>query len=281
MNRQAPTDNQTLRSRIFAGDIFLLPATEPSRRLVADVEELLVETFAGAPLREIHRHFGDAELFTRVGAIRRTLFLDPYYHDAVRAVARAQGFASERLSFDPIRLRVVLHDGHKNPRARTVYYPHRDTWYSHPQSAITWWIPLADLRAEETFVFYPDEFDQVVPNDSERFDYATWVREDWDLKIGWQDRDAGLTAAYPGVVGAPEFGREVGFSCSAGANLLFASAQFHRTREQSLGTSRFSLDFRVVHHDDLGDDRDSRRGAVNVDNRSTGSALVDYVGPPT
>src|SRR5207245_740340 len=120
-----------------------------------------------------------------------------------------------------------------------------------------------------TFVFYPECFRRAVPNDSERFDYDEWVRAGWNLKIGWQDRDAGLRARYPGVVGAAWAGPAVGFACRRGDNLLFAGAQFHQTRRQAAGRTRFSLDFRIVELDDHA----AGAGAPNVDNRSRGSAL--------
>ena len=59
-------------------------------------------------------------------------------------------------AFDPLRLRIIKGDGHHNPAAKAVYYPHRDTWYGHPQALIVGWLPLDDLREDETFVFFPD-----------------------------------------------------------------------------------------------------------------------------
>jgi hypothetical protein len=140
---------------------------------------------------------------------------------------------------------------------------------------VTWWVPLDDLPEEQTFVFYPERFRDPVPNDSQIFDYDEWVRDGWDLKIGWQNRNHGLTARYPGVVGEIDTGEAVGFSCRRAENLLFSGAHFHATRPQTENVTRFSLDFRVVHLDDV----KCGHGAPNVDNRSTGSALADYVSP--
>jgi hypothetical protein len=75
------------------------------------------------------------------------------------------------------------------------------------------------------------------------------------------------------VLGEPARGPAVGFACTRGQNLLFSGSQFHATVPQSRGLTRYSLDFRIVH---LGD-HECGLGAPNVDNRSTGSALVDYV----
>ncbi|MEO7732615.1 MAG: hypothetical protein ABIY55_16725, partial [Kofleriaceae bacterium] len=77
--------------------------------------------------------------------------------------------------------------------------------------------------------------------------------------------------AAPGVDPGPA----IGFACRAGDNLVFSGAQFHATLPQATGRTRFSLDFRIV---DL-DDHAAGLGAPDVDNRSRGSSLIDYVPP--
>jgi hypothetical protein len=277
VNPTIPETNEALRRAIYGGEIFLLAPTAASRDLVAEINALLVDAFPEVDdPRDAAAVLGDALHFERIGAIRRTLFCEPLFHRRVREVAEALGFAPDRVAFDPIRLRVVGHRGAENPRARAVYTPHRDTWYAHSQSAIAWWIPLHDAPEDQTFVFYPQRFAAPVANDSERFTYTSWIARGWDLKIGWQRRDAGLEAHYPGALGGDDWGPEVGFAATRAQNLLFAGAQFHRTRDHAGGRTRFSLDFRIV---DLGDHQRGG-GAPNADNRSVGSAVVDYVHPP-
>ena len=274
---EPPRDNLELRRAIYQGALRALPATAASRALVDDVLDLLRAELGEGDVRVTPSALPPEELFHRVGRIRKTLFLEPLFHRRARAVVAACGFDPSRVAFDPLRLRVIADRGHENPRAAPVYYPHRDTWYAHSQSIVTWWIPLHDLREDETFVVYPDHFDRPVPNDSEIFDYDAWVAKGWSLKIGWQDLEAGRTARYPTVLGELDPGRAVGFSCRRAENLLFSGAHFHRTRPQATGLCRYSLDFRVVHLDDHA----AGLGAPNVDNRSRGSALADYDHPAT
>jgi len=264
-----------LRASLYEGDVFLQAPTGASLAAADEARALLTEALGGDP-RLVQQRMGNEEIFERIGKIRKTLFTEPHFHDRVRQLIAAVGVDPAECAFDPVRLRVVLHDGHLNPLARAVYYPHRDTWYSHPQPAIAFWVPLDDLDEHETFVFYPERFRQAVPNDSERFDYDRWVHGNWNLKIGWQDRKDGERAHYPGTLGEPDAGPAVGFSCRRGQNLLFAGAHYHRTLPQSTGRARFSLDFRFVHLPDL----DRSLGAPNVDSRCTGSALRDYVRTP-
>jgi hypothetical protein len=274
IERARPRDDAELRRELYQGRVFLLPVTDESRRLVALAQERLRAELGDDP-RGAHARFDDAALFARIGRVRRDLYLDPLAHELVRALAAAVGFDADQSAFDPARVRAIVEGASNNPRAAPAYFPHRDTWYGHPSSVVTIWTALDDLREDETFVFHPARFRAAIANDSEIFDYDAWVAKGPNLKIGWQDRDASLHARYPGVIGAADYGPAEGFACAAGEVLLFSGAHLHRTLPQSRGRSRFSLDARVVH---LGDDARGL-GAPNVDGRSRGSALRDYVQP--
>lgn len=265
---------EALRQALYEGELFLVPSTAASRALVDAVRAALVERL-GPEYRLAQASLPPEVFFEHMRALRRLLYTDPAHHQHVRAVVAGLGWDPAEVAFDPLRLRVVASGGHEDPRARAVYYPHRDIWYGHPPSLITWWMPLDDLAPEETFVFYPERFRVPVPNDSERFEYKRWTKDGWDLKIGWQKRDDGINAHFVGVTGEVEPGPAVGFGCRAAENLLFAGAHFHATLPQALGTTRFSLDFRVVHLAEHA----AGKGAPSVDNRSRGSALPDYIHP--
>ncbi|SBT06956.1 conserved hypothetical protein [Candidatus Accumulibacter aalborgensis] len=273
IRHQAPADNEALRQSLYQGQVFLLEANVASRALGHAVRCLLLKHF-GADYRSLE-HSADGDVFFgRMGLSRRELYLQPEPQRLIAQLVASLGFDPARSACDPLRLRAILHDGEQNLRAKAVYYPHRDTWYSHSQSLITCWIPLDDLPREETFVFFPGQFTQAVANNSEIFDYQRWVERDWNLKIGWQHKDDGLTAQYPELTGAlPEDAAKIGFSCRRDQVLLFAGHHLHQTLPQSRGRNRFSLDFRLVQLDD----HEAGRGAPNVDNRSTGSALPHYI----
>ena len=279
-SRELPGDAGSTRAAIYGGAVFQLAPTPASRALVGDALAAMREALGAADdeaVRDVQARLAPEDFFARIGALRRTFYLGALFHDHVRRVIAACGWDPGGVAFDPLRLRVVAHRGHEDPRAAAVYYPHRDTWYGHPQSLITWWIPLHDLAPHETFVFHPERFAEAVPNNSEIFDYDAWVRDGWSLKVGWQDRDAGLRAKYPGAIGNVDGGPALGFAAARADNLLFSGAQFHRTLPQTTGRTRFSLDFRVV----ALADHARGLGAPNADNRSRGSALPDYVQPPT
>jgi hypothetical protein len=276
LRHDCPTTNVEFRNALYAGTIFQLPPTVASRDMVNRALALLEEELGrDGPIREAQFRLGDGEFFERIGRLRKKLYTEPPFHEVARDLLRELGFDPARNAFDPIRLRVVTHRGFENPKASPIYYAHRDTWYAHSQAEITWWVPLHDVTEEETFVFYPDYFRTPVSNNSECFDHDEWTRHGASLRIGWQNPDHGSRHLYPGQTGRFDPGTVLSFAARAGEIVLFAGAHFHQTRNNTTGRTRFSIDFRTV---DL-EDHNSGLGAPNVDNRSRGSAVRDYVQP--
>ncbi len=270
-----PGNNNETRDSIYRGDIYLSDSNDATTSLVKDVKDRIQKELGVEDIRKAHLELSDAEFFERMGNLRKLFYLDEKYHDHLRNVIASYGFNPNRTAFDPIRIRVILPGGHRNPKAAPVYFPHRDTWYAHPQSLIVGWIPLHDLSANETFEFFPDYFDQEVPNNSEIFDYADWIKDGPALKIGWQNKDSGLSAGYSKASANHNPGRRIRFCCESGEALFFAGSHYHQTLEQDLGTIRYSLDFRLVNLDDV----KLAKGSPNSDNRSKGDILSDYIQP--
>ena len=58
-----------------------------------------------------------------------------------------------------------------------------------------------------------------------------------------------------------------------GGVTLFSGAQMHSTVPNTSGRTRFSIDFRTVHLDDVV----AKRGAPNIDSACTGTVLRDFL----
>jgi hypothetical protein len=268
-----PSSNADFRQQIFNGTAFLTPPDAASLQFINLAGALARDVLKVEDIRNAHRELDAETFFERIGKLRRTIYLDKEYQSLAFDVLESCGVARDRCAFDPFRLRVVTPGGHLNQRAAPVYFPHRDTWYAHPQSLIVLWIPLHDLAAEETFVFYPDYFQREVPNNSEVFNYDDWIKDGPELRIGWQDRDSGIKGVYPRSAESFDAGKGLGFSTAAGEHLFFSGAHYHKTLPQDTAKTRYSLDIRFVHLDDVS----AGAGAPNADNRSRGSTLKDYV----
>jgi hypothetical protein len=58
-----------------------------------------------------------------------------------------------------------------------------------------------------------------------------------------------------------------------GGLILFSGASMHSSVPNTSGYTRFSIDFRTVHFDDVR----SKQGAPNLDSECTGTTLRDYL----
>src|SRR5262249_38900297 len=119
----------------------------------------------------------------------------------------------------------------------------------------------------------PDWFARPVGNNSERFDHDEWTRHGAALRIGWRDPKHRSTQPYPGHTGELDPGTLLSFSAGAAEVVLFAGGPLHQARKNGAGRRRFSMGF---HTGDL-DDHEHGCGAANVDKRTAGSAVRDYV----
>ena len=61
--------------------------------------------------------------------------------------------------------------------------------------------------------------------------------------------------------------------CEVGAAYQLSAAQLHSTVPNMAGVTRYSVDFRTVHLDDVR----SRSGAPNIDSECTGTTMGDYL----
>ncbi|WP_163832806.1 hypothetical protein [Spartinivicinus ruber] len=134
-------------------------------------------------------------------------------------------------------------------------------------------MPLHDQASHQTFEIYPDWFSQSVPNNSEVFNYDQWRSGNNHKIIGWQKKDTGLSAVYPQSTTDVILGKRINICCKQAEVLFFSGAHYHRTLKQTRNLSRFSIDFRLVYLID----EQQHLGAPNVDNRSHGAALQDYI----
>jgi hypothetical protein len=147
---------------------------------------------------------------------------------------------------------------------------HRDSWFASPLCQQNWWIPIYDIGPDDALAFHPAYFDQAVLNSSS--DYNQY---DWNLygrRVASQ-----FVKADPRKVPKPEQPMEldpqIRLISRAGGAIMFSGAQMHSTVPNTAMRTRFSIDFRTVHIDDLV----NRRGAANVDSAPTGTTLWELM----
>jgi hypothetical protein len=118
--------------------------------------------------------------------------------------------------------------------------------------------------------FHPRYWTQPVRNGSRDYNYQEWNRTSRQTAAQQIGTD---TRKQPRPEESIELDPQIRVICPPGGVLLFSAAQMHSTVPNTSGRTRFSIDFRTVHSDDvLG-----RRGSPNIDSDCTGTCMGDYL----
>lgn len=258
--------DQTLRQRLYAGELMQGAASQASLALVSHAKARICQLIGTAYPESLHEIWPPSRIHQSISLVRRQLPADQTLRQLYATLLQQMGLELSQWRIDLPRLRAVTPGNEKIPAAAPMYYAHRDTWYANPPAQINLWLPLDDYLANQTFVFWPEVIEHPVPNDSDAFDYEAWKQQ-----TGFQNPQAPSGSAYPRALTLPAE-TPTGFDCRRGEPLLFAAAQLHQTLANPGPGIRFSLDLRLVHLEDQAQGRAAR----DPDNRSRGSTLGDY-----
>jgi len=188
----------------------------------------------------------------------------------IQGMLRELGFDLEKTYFDVPRMRTSTSDHYLTVGIAYAFHPHRDTWYSAPMCQINWWMPIYPIVPENAMAFHPRYWSQPVRNGSVGYNYAEWNRTSRNNASQFVKED---TRKQPKPEEPMELDPQVRVIAPPGGILLFSAAQMHSSVPNTSGRTRFSIDFRTVHIDDV----KLRRGAPNVDSACTGTTMGDYL----
>jgi hypothetical protein len=254
-----------LRAAVHAGQVIRLSPSAATRGAVAFAAARLAETFPACDPRLAHAELPPDEFLRRLTGLRLAFVEHPFNLPLARSLVSGLGLELARTFLDRLRLRAVPSGAHRDPRAGHAYCVHRDTWYANPPAQINVWVPLHDVTEAESCAFYPDRFEQPVRNDSARFDIEAWQR------LG------GFQHPHPDKVFPQALDDDLGPAASLAvpeaSALLFSGTHLHGTLGHDTGRTRFSLELRLVHADDVAELERRRR----LDSRARGSVLPGYL----
>ena len=152
-----------------------------------------------------------------------------------------------------------------------AWHPHRDTWYSAPSCQVNWWIPIYDIQSDNAMAFHPQYWNRPVKNSSKGYNYYLWNQQNRGEHV------AKFLKEDPRPLPKPteplELDPQIRLIVPAGGIVFFSGAQMHSSVPNTSGKTRFSIDFRVVHLDDVA----AKRGAPRVDEECTGTTMRDYL----
>lgn len=258
------------RRLLFKGDFFLFSGQPALRRLCEHAQAMIAAALPGSDPQKAQYAMRVEDFVAAVGPLKSRFTNDARTKELVREILQDCGLDLRQSYFDVPRLRVVTSDQFLTSGVGYAYKAHRDTWYSSPPAQINWWLPVFDLHVEQSLALYPYYWSRPIKNSSGEFDYDEWCRVGRQLATTQVGKD---TRKHPLPLEEVNTSDEVRFICNSAEVILFSAGHLHATVPNTAGTTRFSIDFRTVHVDDL---RDSS-GAPNIDNASRGTTLRDFL----
>lgn len=262
-----------VRQKLYQGDLFVYSPNPSTHALCAFARTLTEAAFGNLHPTVAQHHLPPAEYERILNDLKPRFINHPYAKQLIHNILQERGFDVDKTYFDVPRMRTATSHGYLTTGIAYSFDPHRDTWFSAPLSQLNWWLPLYDIEAENCLAFFPDYWDKPVRNESQHYDCRHWYAESRRLKA----ENLPDTRKRPRPLEPVAHQHELRLVCPVGGLLLFSGAHLHGTVPNTTGCTRFSLDFRTVHLDDV----TTRTSAPNLDSACTGTLLGDFLHPVT
>ncbi len=266
----SPATDAERRALLYEGTVFHYTPRASVEQLRGHAWDLITESFDGVEPLEAQNRMAVEAFVDHVAPLKPKFTHSARAKELLRDLLVDFGCDPETTYFDLPKLRIVTHSGYLTAGVGYAYKPHRDVWYSAPLCQNNWWFPLVDIGPANSLAIHPQYWDTPVPNTSQTFDPYVWNatgRKDAAKFIHSDNRNHPAPSEH---ISLEHQTRVVG---PASSMLIFSAAQLHSTVPNTSGRTRYSIDFRTVSLEDL----QSGRGAPNLDTRSTGTTLRDFL----
>jgi len=266
----SPISEAARREQLYNGQLFVYSPSSSAMALVTLARELIQAAFGDLD-PETAQHYLPVERYAAILADLKPRFIHhPKAKQIIREMLAERGCDLDKTYFDVPRLRTATSHDYLTTGIAYAFHPHRDTWYSAPQCQINWWLPVYDLEPGRAMALHPKYWNHPVRNSSDGYNYAEWNRTSRFNAAQHVKRD---TRIQPRALEPLELDPQIRVTTPVGGVLLFSAAQLHSTVPNDTGRTRFSIDFRTIHLDDVL----AERGAPNLDSQCTGTTMNDYL----
>lgn len=265
----SPVSDAARRDELFQGAAFVYTSRQAALKLCDLARELIEDAFGGDPQR-IHETMPVEQCVEVLSKLKPQFIHHPKAKEYIPELLEDLDCSVERTYFDTPRLRTAFPGDYLKSGIAYAFHPHRDTWYSAPLCQINWWIPVYDIRPDNAMAFHPQYFSRPVRNGSAGYNYQEWSRQN---RFSAAQHVKSDTRVQPKPEEPLELQPDVRLLPPPGGIILFSGAQLHSTVPNTSPFTRYSIDFRTVHLDDVL----SRHGALNVDSACTGTPMGDYL----
>ena len=262
--------DQSRRKALYEGAVFSYSPGPSAIELCRFAQSLIEEAFGPLDPLRVHESIPAEKCAEILSSLKPRFIHHPKSKESIQGMLSELGCDLEKTYFDVPRMRTAFPNDYLNSGIAYAFHPHRDTWYSAPFCQINWWMPIYDVTPDNCMAFHPHYWNRRIKNGSDRFNYHRWNAES---RYSAAQHVKGDNRVQPRPEEEIELEPQVRMICNIGGAYLFSAAQLHSTVPNTSGMTRYSIDFRTVHLDDV----IGRIGASNVDSACTGTAMGDYL----
>jgi hypothetical protein len=266
----SPASDDIRRERLYDGDLFVYSPRPATSALCEFGRQMAEEAFAPHDPETAQDEMEVEDYAALLADLKPRFIHDPESKRLIQEMLTDLGCDPEKVYFDVPRMRSSTSHGYLTSGIAYAFHPHRDTWYSAPQSQFNWWLPIYPISADNGLAFHPRYWYTPIKNSSRSYNYAVWNATSRKEAAKHVKSD---TRVQPKPEEDIELDPQIRPICEPGGLIIFSAAQMHSSVPNTSGRTRFSIDFRTVH---IGDAIEER-GAPNIDSECTGTTMGDYL----
>lgn len=268
IDSKLPDDDR--RKELYQGAIFVNSPSANSLKLCELARELVEDAFRPLDPRKIQDAMPPEQSAEILSVLKPKFIHHPKAKECIQGMLAELGCDLEKTYFDVPRMRTAFPGDYLKSGIAYAFHPHRDTWYSAPFCQINWWMPIYPIASENSMAIHPRYWTQPLRNGSGAYNYHKWNLESRQNAAQHVKTD---TRVQPKPEEPVELDPQYRLICEPGGAYQFSAAQLHSTVPNTTGFTRYSIDFRTVHLDDVW----ARTGAPNIDSACTGTTMGDYL----
>lgn len=259
------------RQRLFEGQLMVYSPRSSTLAFIEFARTMIENAFVPHD-PELAQYQMAVEQYAKILAELKPGFIHhPESKRHLQNVLRDLGCDLAKTYFDVPKMRSSTSDNYLTTGIAYAWHPHRDTWYSAPRCQINWWIPIYGFRSDNAMAFHPQYWNRAVSNSSKGYNYYKWNQQNRGGHVAQYLKED--PRPLPKATQPMELDPQIRLIVPAGGIILFSGSQMHSSVPNTSGKTRFSIDFRVVHEDDV----KAKRGAPIVDEECTGTTMRDYL----
>jgi hypothetical protein len=264
------SEDDNRRRELYRGSLFVYSPSPSALKLCAFAQELIEAAFHPHDPQKVQESVPVERCVEILAELKPKFIHHPRSKELIQGILAERGCDLEKIYFDVPRLRTAFPSDYLSSGIAYAFHPHRDTWYSAPFCQVNWWMPVYDVCPDNIMAFHPRYWKEGVANSSSTYNYYEWNRTSRQNAAEHVKAD---TRVQPRAQVPVDEDPQLRVVANVGGVMLFSAAQLHSTVPNTCGITRYSIDFRTVHLDDVL----RKGGAPNVDSACTGTTLRDYI----